>query len=365
MARNGPGEDIGPDVTPKRTTLADVARHAGTSTAVVSYVLNDGPRPVSDRLRAKVLHALDELDYRPDHAARALRRVRRRRHLGLLVPDVRLPLFGTLVGQLEVQARERDHLTLLGNTGYDPEREIEFAAAFTDSGIDGLIVVGGANGAATAALCRQARIPIVWVHNNRDHVESQVVGADHLDAGRLATTHLTQVHHRENIAFVGGFTAADVQHGDRETVAQRYAGYLEVVGESAARHIPTDLTPSGAYHAMRHHLSTQPPLDALVVGTYAQAAATVRAVTDAGLRIPQDISLVGYDADPTGTYTQLTLTTVQQPIATIARAALSRILDTTPRTSDTPIPPIDIHLTIGESCGCTSAHPVSLAPANT
>ncbi len=352
MARCDAGEDIGADVTARRATLADVAQRAGTSTAVVSYVLNDGPRPVSDRLRAKVLRALDELDYRPDHAARALRRVRRWRHLGLLVPDVRLPLFGTLVGQIEIQARERDHLTLLGNTGYDPEREIEFAGAFADSGIDGLVVVGGANGRATAELCRQSRIPIVWVHNNRDHVESQVVGADHVDSGRLATAHLVEVHHRENIAFVGGFTAAEVEHGDRETVAQRYAGYVSVVGESAARRLPTDLTPAGAYRAVSRHLAAGPPLDALVVGTYGQAAATVRAVTDAGLRIPQDISLVGYDADPANTYTQLTLTSVQQPIATIARAALSRVLDTAARAADTPLPPIEIELAIGESCGC-------------
>ncbi len=355
MVRRRAGDEIGTNVTVKRATLADVAQRAGTSTAVVSYVLNDGPRPVSDRLRARVLEALDELNYRPDRAARALRRPRRWRHIGLLVPDVRLPLFATLVGHIEVEARDRDHLTLIGNTGYDPEREVEFASAFVDSGIEGLIVVGGAGGAATAELCRQARIPIVWVHNNRDQVDSHVIGADHVHTGTLATRHLVDVHHRENTVFVGGFTPADVQHGDRETVAQRYAGYESVVGARAAHQIHTDLTPAGAYHAVSRHLSNQAPPDGMVVGTYGQAAATLRAISDAGLRVPHDIAVVGYDADTANAYAALRLTTVQQPIDTIARTALSRVLeaaDTSPA-SDTPAPePIEAHLDIGETCGC-------------
>ncbi|AMD53831.1 hypothetical protein ATO49_03035 [Mycolicibacterium fortuitum subsp. fortuitum DSM 46621 = ATCC 6841 = JCM 6387] len=125
-----------------------MANRAGTSTAVVSYVLNNGPRPVSDLLRAKVMSALDDLDYRPDGRARALRRPRRWRQIGLLVPDLTLPLFGEFVGRIEVEARARDHLTLIGNTGYDPERELEFATAFAEVGVDGLLVVGAANAPA-------------------------------------------------------------------------------------------------------------------------------------------------------------------------------------------------------------------------
>ncbi|MEV6097039.1 hypothetical protein [Nocardia sp. NPDC051981] len=122
----------------------------------------------------------------------------------------------------------------------------------------GLIVVGGPNGRATAELCRQARIPIVWVHNNRDDIDTAVVGADHVDAGRLAAGHLAQTHRRENIVFVGGFTPDEVAHGDRETVAQRYEGYLSVVGSAAAEGIPTDLTPEGAYRGVRRYLAERP-----------------------------------------------------------------------------------------------------------
>ncbi|WP_024800160.1 LacI family DNA-binding transcriptional regulator [Nocardia sp. BMG51109] len=337
----------------KRATLADVARRAGTSTAVVSYVLNDGPRPVSEELRARVLAALDELDYRPDRIARALRRPRRWRQIGLLVPDVTLPLFGALVGHIEVEARARDHLTMIGNTGYDPERESEFVGAFADSGIDSLIVVGGADGPATARLCEQARIPIVWVHNNRGHIDSPVVGADHTRAGALATEHLLTTHGRDDIVFVGGFTPEDVEHGDRETVAQRYDGYVSVVGASAARLIRTNLSPAGAYHAVGRYLATEAVPDGMIVGTYGQAAAALRAVKDGGFRIPRDIAVVGFDGDITNTYGQLTLTTVQQPIDTIARTALDLALrDRGSEDSRARSVPIEVFLNPGETCGC-------------
>ncbi|MBB5918194.1 LacI family transcriptional regulator [Nocardia transvalensis] len=338
-------------MTDKRVTLADVARRAGTSTAVVSYVLNDGPRPVSDALRARVVAALNELDYRPDRIARALRRPRRWRQIGLLVPDLRLPLFGALVGHIEVEARRRDHLTLIGNTGYDPEREIEFVGAFADSGIDGLIVVGGVAGVATAGLCAQARIPIVWVHNNRGPVDSPVVGADHVRAGALATDHLVVEHRRADVVFVGGFTPDDAEHGDRETVAQRYEGYATMAGP-AARAIRTDLTPAGAYHAVSRHLAAGMAPGGLVVGTYGQAAAVIRAVTDAGVRVPADIAVVGFDGDVTNTYGQLTLTTVQQPIDAIARRALDRILRARPDPED--LVPLEVSLSRGETCGCAT-----------
>ncbi|MFD7847441.1 substrate-binding domain-containing protein [Nocardia sp. NPDC059764] len=119
--------------------------------------------------------------------------------------------------------------------------------------------------------------------------------------------------------------------------------------------MPTDLTPAGAYDAVRRHLADHPAPDGLVVGTYAQAAATLRAVVDAGLRIPEDVAGVGYDADAANTHAPLILTTAQQPIDDIARAALSRVLDAAghPNPPSAPPSPFGVHLSLGETCGCT------------
>lgn len=333
----------------KRPTLADVASRAGTSTAVVSYVLNNGPRPVSELLRAKVIRAIDELDYRPDMRARALRRPRRWRQIGLLVPDLTLPLFGEFVGRIEVQARARDHLTLIGNTGYDPERELDFATAFAEVGVDGLLVVGAANAPRTASLCRQERIPVVWMHNVRGAVEGDIVGVDHVYAGQLITRHLLDSHGPGDIAFVGGFTEADVQHGDRETVQQRFEGVCSAVGHDVPL-VRTDLTPSGAYTGVGEFLRhTDHVPCAFVVGTYGQAAATSRAIADAGLRVPDDIRVVGFDG-AAADYGQLRLTTVRQPVDALARRALGYLLGDPPVDEDSLAPALQV----GETCGCTT-----------
>jgi LacI family transcriptional regulator len=336
-------------MTAKRPTLADVAARAGTSTAVASYVVNNGPRPVSARLRARVVAAVDELDYRPDRSARALRRPHRWRQIGLLVPDLTMPLYGAFVGRAEVEARSRGHLTMIGNTGFEPARELEFAGAFAEVGIDGLIVVGTVDGPATARLCAEARIPVVWVHNSRGEIAAPVVGADHRRAGELAARHLVDVHGCTEVVFIGGLTGADVAYGDWETVTQRHRGFRDVLGAQAGT-VRTDLTAAGSYAAIARYLRgrDRPPAG-LVIGTYGQSAAVLRAILDAGLRIPGDIRVVGFDADATDRYRPVMLTAVQQPIDVIARRALDRLLDD-------PAGPaaelLDVALRAGETCGC-------------
>lgn len=329
------------------TAALSCSDSAGTSTAVVSYVLNNGPRPVSELLRAKVISALDELNYRPDTRARALRRPRRWQQIGLLVPDLTLPLFGEFVGRIEVEARARDHLTMIGNTGWDPERELEFATAFAEVGVDGLVVIGAANAEEIAKLCNQERIPVVWMHNVRGEVATDIVGVDHAQAGALVTGHLVNTHHCAQLAFVGGITEDDARHGDLETVKQRFAG----VRDGGARDvtlITTNLTADDAYRAVTHFLqNAERPPQALVVGTFGQTSATIRAVVDAGLAVGTDIRVVGFDGHPND-YGQFQVTAAQQPVDTIAVRALGRLLGEP--TSDDAIP---VSLRIGNTCGCT------------
>jgi LacI family transcriptional regulator len=242
---------------------------------------------------------------------------------------------------------------MIGNTGYDPDRELEFTAAFTDVGIDGLIVVGAVNTPEISKSCRLVRVPVAWVHNRRGPADAPaaLVCADHVAAGRLAAAHLVDVHHCRDIAFVGGFSADDVQYGDRETVAQRHEGFVSITGSSTLIH--TDLTPEGAYRAVSARLiSGAAPPQGLVVGTNGQAAATMRAVTDAGLRVPGDIRIVGFDAGTNQNFGQITLTSAQQPIETIAQHAIADVLDRATTDDSAERTPMPVTLDRGESCGC-------------
>lgn len=108
----------------------------------------------------------------------------------MLVPDLTFPLYGSIVGAVVREGRACQQLVITGNTGFDTTVEAELVAGFVDVGVDGLVVSGILDGEATARSCRAARVPVVWMHNNRNAVGARVVGADHVLAGRLATEHL-------------------------------------------------------------------------------------------------------------------------------------------------------------------------------
>ncbi|MGV0849144.1 LacI family DNA-binding transcriptional regulator [Mycolicibacterium phlei] len=333
----------------KRVTIVDVARRAGTSTAVVSYVLNPGTKPVSDGLRQRVLEAISELDYRPDRHARALRRRSQWGQVGLLLPDVTLPFYGMLAGALEAEARSRQQLVLIGNTEYDPALEVELAHSFVDVGVDKLLVAGIADGRALSAVCDAARVPVVWVHNNRGAIGSRRVCSDHVRAGGLAAEHLTRVHDSVAPWFVGGFTDQHVQHGDRDTVRERYEGFTAVAG--AHRHVATDLTQAGAYRAVGDSLARHGVPDGIVVGTFLQSAAVLRALADAKVRVPQHVPVITFDADERNNYAPVALTAVQQDIGEIARRAIDLTLGPGTDTS-APDERIGVTLRVAASCGC-------------
>ncbi|CAJ1586820.1 LacI family DNA-binding transcriptional regulator [[Mycobacterium] wendilense] len=338
----------------KRTTIVDVARRAGTSTAVVSYVLNPGSKPVSDGLRVRVLQAVAELDYRPHRHARDLRRRSDWGQLGVLIPDLTLPFYATLAASIEAEARRRRQLVLTGNTGFEVGVERELARSFVDAGVDSLLVAGVCDGRAVAQLCRDGRVPLIWVHHNRNADGPHAVCSDHVRAGVLAAQHLIDTHRRASIAFVGGFTDEHVLHGDRDTVRERFEGYREVVG-AAVRHIATDLTLDSAYRAVRGDIRANGAPDGLIVGTFFQAAPVLRALADAGLRVPADVPVVGFDADARNKYGLITLTAVQQDVDELARRAISSA--GSPQHSPAPAttsPRVPVRLVPAESCGCVT-----------
>ena len=133
-----------------KVTRDDVARLAGTSTAVVSYVINNGPRPVAPATRERVLAAIKQLGYRPDRVAQAMAS-RRTDLIGLIVPDARQPFFAEMAHAVEQAASERGKMVLVGNSDYLDEREVHYLRAFLGMRVSGLILIsqGLSDNAAT------------------------------------------------------------------------------------------------------------------------------------------------------------------------------------------------------------------------
>ncbi|RIQ22863.1 LacI family DNA-binding transcriptional regulator [Jiangella rhizosphaerae] len=301
----------------------DVARHAGVSVAVVSYVLNDGPRPVSAATRAKVLDAVRELDYRPNRVASALRS-RRTWSIGLVVPDNSNPFFAQLAHAIEDDAFARGYSLLLGNASGDRAREQTYLETFQDRQVDGLIVVSNR---PTAELARavEGGVPLVVVS---DHPVAglpavSTVKADNAGGARLVTEHLLGHGHRRIGCVLGP--------RDSAPSGERYAGWrqaLEAAGVAPDDGLVrwTSFSRSSGHLAGIELLSRDEPPTAVFAATDHQAFGVLRAAADLGLNVPGDVAVMGFDGIAEADYSVPRLATAKQPITDMAARAVELLL---------------------------------------
>ncbi|MFE2327854.1 LacI family DNA-binding transcriptional regulator, partial [Streptomyces sp. NPDC059385] len=185
-----------------KVTRDDVARLAGTSTAVVSYVINNGPRPVAPATRERVLAAIKDLGYRPDRVAQAMAS-RRTDLIGMIVPDARQPFFAEMAHAVEQAAAERGKMVLVGNSDYRTEREVHYLRAFLGMRVSGLILVsqGMSEQAASEIEAWDARV--VLLHERPEAIDDVAVITDDIGGAQMATRHLLE-HGHEYVACIGG-----------------------------------------------------------------------------------------------------------------------------------------------------------------
>ncbi|MER7345498.1 LacI family DNA-binding transcriptional regulator [Streptomyces aurantiacus] len=327
----------------RAATLTDVARRAGASTAVVSYVMNNGPRPVAAATRERVLAAAAELNYRPNRVARALRS-RTTGVVGLVLADASNPYFGALARHIERALGARDKLTLTGNADYSADRQQDLVERFLAAQVDGLVIVSADGGADVAAEAEAAGVPAVYVHNRPASGHSPVVSADNDAAVHTAVTHLRS-HGHDRVAFLAG------PH-DAGPVGHRRAAWESAVGRTddtllrcayaraAAAALTRDLVARGA----------MPP--ALITATDEQAIGVLAGASAAGLSVPGGLAVVSLDGTPDSAHTAPALTVAEQPLRAMARRAVGVLLDGADSASAEAVPPAS--LIVRRSCGCGS-----------
>jgi LacI family transcriptional regulator len=341
-------------------TRDDVATRAGASVAVVSYVVNGGPRPVSAATRARVEAAIAELGYRPNGLARALKRGRTN-VIGLLVPDSSNPFFAAMSHAIEEQASAAGFVVLLGNSAGSAQREEAFVKALLEQRVDGIVLLGTEDEAKAALSLAASTVPVVvlhrtlaWIGNkSAEWSPTAVVSVDNESGGFEATRHLSQHGH----AVVGCIAGPEgVLPSD-----ERVAGWRAALGRLTVEDAPLvrePFTREGGYHAASQLFSQHPSPAALFVCSDEQAIGVLRYAAEAGLSIPNDVAVVSFDGTRDGLFTTPTLTSVVQPMAEISRIAMSQILDSLNGSETSP--PGQVHtlpfaLRVGESCGCPLA----------
>ena len=307
---------------PARATIADVAARSGVSTATVSRVLS-GAVPAREATRERVLSAARDLDYRPSGVARALKRAETRT-IGLLITDIGNPFFPQIVRAVEDEAHARGLGVVLCNASDDPSRELAYLELLLERRVDGLIVASARTTRRLATLLESVPMPVVLVNAATRGSSLPGITTAHRRGARLAAEHLLALGHRR-IAHI----SAPFRHAAAARL--RLAGVTDAlvaagIDPSSLLVVDGDEHVEGGARAMEVLLSERDVPSGVLCYNDLTAVGAVRGARAAGLRVPQDISIVGFDDIELASWTDPPLTTVRQPTEAMGRWAVERLI---------------------------------------
>lgn len=331
-----------------------MARLAGTSTAVVSYVINNGPRPVAPATRERVLAAIKELGYRPDRVAQAMAS-RRTDLIGLIIPDARQPFFGEMAHAVEQAAAERGKMVLVGNTDYVAEREVHYLRAFLGMRVSGLILVSHALTDSAAAEIEAWDARVVLLHERPEAIDDVAVVTDDLGGARLAVRHLLD-HGNAYVACVGG-NAETPPVGD--PVSDHVEGWRRAMEEAGisteGRLFEAAYNRYDAYRVGLEILSGADRPPAIFCSTDDQAIGILRAARELRIDVPGELAVAGFDDIKEAALADPPMTSVASDRPAMARAAVDLVLDEGLRTAGPRHERLKVfpsRLVVRRSCGC-------------
>jgi LacI family transcriptional regulator len=301
----------------------DVARRAGTSTAVVSYVLNGGPRPVAAVTRARVQAAIDELGYRPDRIARALA-ARRSEAFGLVVSDITNPFVSDVSRAIEAAASERGYTVLLANSAIDNDRERRHLQHLLDRRVDGLLIMPVGLDDASIAELNRSGVAITVLDRPVPGLDATTILVDNFGGASEVTMHLVGHGHRRVACITGRpalYPAAERERGWTDALAE--AG----LSRSRCPVIRTFVNRRAGYAAGLRLLNRVRPPTAVFVATDEQAFGVLRAAADLGRRVPDDLAVASFDGIAQAAFSVPGLTTASQPVDDMGRRAVSSVLE--------------------------------------
>ena len=306
------------------TTLRDVARHADVSVRTVSNVVS-GYAHVSAAMRSRVQAAMQELDYRPNPIARTLR-TGRTGVIVLVVPEIDVPYFSQLAGQVINAAADLGLRVMVDQTGHDHERERRLLTGEDRTMLfDGILFSPLVTSAELLQMRPAVGMPMVLLGEHDFEGRYDHVAIDNVRAARDATTHLIESG-RRRVAAIG------VQPGQcYSTPRQRMAGYREALTEAGiepdARYVQEapHYRREDGYMATEQLLSLGDRPDAIFCFSDLLAMGAIRAIFDAGLSVPEDVAVIGIDDIEEGRFARPSLSTVSLDMPFIATEAVNQL----------------------------------------
>ena len=307
----------------KKPTMKDVARLADVSVQTVSTIINGRPG-ISEETTFRVQKAIKDLGYRPFSVARSLR-TRETKTIALVVSDIANPSFATMASAAEDYAHKAGYSLVLYNTHDDTDREANYMRTAIERWVDGVVFVSAKDQMASLVALQAAGIPSVAVDRIPEGYEGYSVTLDNVEAGRLAAEHLLDLGHT-CIAHISG--PLELRLSRERLVGFRNA--IEARGYQSGPCIENqqgNWVCSSGYSAMKKLLLQREGLTAVFAANDRMAIGAMQAIYEAGLRIPEDISVVGLDDIEVAAFQIPPLTTVRQSFAQLATLGVQLLSD--------------------------------------
>ncbi len=316
----------------KHTTLSDIAASAGVAPMTVSRVVN-GNGYVSAETREKVERAVNAMSYRRNGLARGLKR-QRTDTIGLVLGDIANPFAAELARAVRDVMSAKGYNVFICVSEHSAREDLAAFEALADHRVDGVIVATRTNKLGNDRLAEmiEGGIPVVLIGRDFRHSNADLVAADNLKGGYDATKHLIQLGH-ENIGFIGVTLTSGVG-------LKRFQGYLEAMREHGLKvdersivgrtddgeQWPGYSTEAIGHEGMKTLLSLRKRPTAVFARNDFTAIGAISAAKESGLRIPQEMAIVGYDDVPLASHTSPPLTTVHQPTLEQGKIAAELLL---------------------------------------
>lgn len=298
-------------------TLKDIAEEVGVTESTVSRVLNGIPK-ASEETRQEILKVARELNYIPNEVARSLVN-KRTNTIGLIVSDISNLYFSTVADGIENVASQNDYSLIISTTGGKEAQELKYIRIFKEKRVDGLIFISGKMPSSCEAALQNLEVPVVIV-SRHIHSELPSVHIDNVRESMKAVQYLIDRGHK-NIAMISG------DYKDVESGALRVKGYRKALEENDIEFNPDlifegDFKIDSGIKAMEEILKVEPIPTAVFAGSDEMAVGAIKTIKKAGLKVPEDISVIGFDNNIIARVSEPELTTIAQPEHEIGESAM-------------------------------------------
>jgi LacI family transcriptional regulator len=313
----------------EKVTIKDIARVANVSYATVSRALSGSPE-IGDATREKILKICDEMKYIPDSVARSM--VKRTTNIiGVVTASINNPFMSELIEAIEIAARERGYNLMVCNSSYDLELEKRQFSLLLGRRVDGIIVIPAGHDTAANLSGYASDVPVVYVSENLQDGQASYVAIDNAAGARTGVEYLYSKGHRR-ILYLGRRQGSLTHQLRADGVISACASLgMEVSfkdNDSAGKSsIEAGYKLAKDFFTTEYKCGAASGPTAIFCATDALALGTMQAADEAGIRIPEDISLLGFDNISFTALPRIGITTVEQPKAEMAKAAIELLLD--------------------------------------